>query len=204
MHSGYLPFLAPQERFEGFSCVSFSNGEFSRHTPYSGGYYDFEPQRLRELHSKNQQRCHDAMEWLDSKKDPILQRRTDWNKQFLQKFLAEDFTPQSWMPKHPPWKRMGFWVGSIRRILLRWYFFFRGKQWTLPGCKGERLFLGVFGIFFETEHHMGTTTPRIDIAIIAPSKIMKKSCVLKISLSFWEGPCSEACWLVVKQYFFCH
>ena len=85
IHSGYLPFLAPQERF-GFSCVSFFQWRiFSGMTaPYSGGHYDFEPQRLRELHSKNQQRCHDAMEWLDSKKYRFCSDETSW--------------PQSWMP----------------------------------------------------------------------------------------------------------
>ena len=70
-----------------FHVSPFSNGEFSRVflCPYSGGFYDFEPQRLRELHSKNQQRCHDAMEWLASKKNPIPAA--------TKKFLAFKKTP---------------------------------------------------------------------------------------------------------------
>jgi hypothetical protein len=32
--------------------------------PPPDAIYDFEPQRLRELHQKNQQRCRDAMESL--------------------------------------------------------------------------------------------------------------------------------------------
>ncbi len=44
---------------------------------WPGGHYDFDPQRLRELHSKNQRRCHDAMELLDWKQQTALGVWTD-------------------------------------------------------------------------------------------------------------------------------
>lgn len=51
--------------------------------------------------------------------------------------------------------------------------FLKGQTVKLPGCKRETFFFWSFWYLFETEHHMGTT-PGIDIA---PSKIMKISCV---------------------------
>ena len=59
--------------------------------PYSGGHYDFEPQRLRELHSKNQQRCHDAMEWLASKKNDFAATKILGPKKHPQSLMS--FSP---------------------------------------------------------------------------------------------------------------
>lgn len=94
---------------------------------------------------------------------------------------------------------MGFWVGSIRRILLRWYFL-KGQTVKLPGCKRETFF---FFWEFLVSLWNGASYGYHPWNWHSTLKNYENFMRLKISrLPFWEGPCSAAFWLVVKQYFF--